>query len=59
MTKFTVYEIDYHDRCWTIGTFDTIQEAKKLARKAFKQTNGEFPTFIMHDGKEVWSSPTR
>lgn len=30
MKKFTVYEIDYHDRCWTIGVFDTLQEAKKL-----------------------------
>lgn len=50
---FTVYEIDYNDRCWVVGNADTIQEARKLARKALKKSHGEFPTFIMHEGKEV------
>lgn len=53
MKKFTVYEIDYHDRCWVVGDADTIQEARKLARKALKRTKGEFPTFITHEGKMV------
>lgn len=50
---FTVYEIDYHDRSWLVGSADTIQEARKLARKALKKSNGEYPTFIMHDGEMV------
>ena len=53
MEKFTVYEIDYHDRCWIVGVAETVQEARKMARKALKRTKGEFSTFIEHEGKVV------
>ena len=49
---YNVYEVDYHERSWKKGSAKTLEEAKKIASKAFKESNGEFPVFI-EDGKGV------
>jgi hypothetical protein len=51
--KFTVFQIDYHERSFRIGAADTLDEARKIARKAFRKSRGEFPCFIMSAGQCV------
>lgn len=51
--KYIVFEVDYHDRSFRVGSADTLAEAKKIARRALKKSNGEFPCYIMHAGKCV------
>lgn len=51
--KFTVFQIDYHERSFRVGAADTLDEARKIARKALRKSNGEFPCFIMSAGKCV------
>ena len=50
---FKVYEIDYHERAYFVGSADTLSEARKIARKALKKSDGEFPCFVMHNGECV------
>lgn len=50
---FSVFEVDYHERSWKIGEYETMEEARKAAREAFKKSRGEFPVFIMSGGKCV------
>ncbi len=52
----TVYEVDYNDKTYKVGTADDLKEAKKLARAALKKSHGEFPTFISDGHKCIWSS---
>lgn len=42
---YTVFEIDYNNRCYKIGTAETLKEACALERKALRKSHGEFPTF--------------
>lgn len=51
--KFTVFQIDYHERSFRIGEADTLDEARKIARRAFRKSRGEFPCFIMSAGQCV------
>lgn len=51
--KFTVFQIDYHERSFRIGAADTLDEAWKIARKAFRKSHGEYPCFIMSAGQCV------
>lgn len=48
---YTVFEVDYHERSHRIGEFETMAEARKAARDAFKKSGREFPVFIMSGGK--------
>lgn len=52
---FTVFEVDYNDRCYKLGMVDTLKEACALERKALKRSHGEFPTFST-DGKQAVTS---
>lgn len=54
----TVYEVDYNDKCYEVGTADNLKDAKKLARAALKKSHGEFPTFISDGRTCIWSSNT-
>lgn len=42
---YTVFEIDYTDRCYKLKTAKTLKEALAIERKALKKSRGEFPTF--------------
>lgn len=42
---YTAFEIDYTDRCYKLGTAETLKEAIAIERKALKRSGGEFPTF--------------
>ena len=48
---YTVFEIDYHGRCYKLGKTETLKEACAMERKALKRSHGEFPTFST-DGKQ-------
>ena len=48
---YKVYQVDYHERAQLVGNADTKAEAAKIARKALKKSDGEFPTWIMHNGE--------
>lgn len=50
---FTVFEVDYNDRCCKIGTTETLKEACILERKALKKSHREFPTFTTDGTKCV------
>ena len=50
---FEVFEVDYHDRAWSVGKAETLKDAKRIARAALKKSGGEFPTFIVSDGRCV------
>ena len=57
---FTIYEVDYTDRCYKLGTAETLKEAIAIERKALKKSGGEFPTFtsdghkaVTNNGKEI------
>lgn len=50
---FTVFQVDYHERSFRVGAADTLEEARKIARKALKNSHREYPCFIMHEGKCV------
>lgn len=50
---YKVYEVDYHERTWLVGTAETMKEARSMARKAVKASGGEFPAFIDLDGETV------
>jgi hypothetical protein len=47
---YKTYEIDYNNRTYLLGTFETLKEAVTAERKALKKSHGEFPTFTS-DGK--------
>lgn len=49
---FKVFEVDYNEKAYLVGTVETLQAAKKLGKKAIKNSHGEFPVFIS-DGKKV------
>lgn len=51
--KYTVFEVDYTERTYKIGETDEMAEARKIARAALKESKGEFPCFVMSDGKCV------
>ena len=51
--KFIVFEIDYHGRSFRIGSADTLNEAKKIARNALRKSKHEYPCYIMSGGKCV------
>lgn len=53
---FTVFEVDYNDRSYKIGTAETLKEACSLERKALKKSNGEYPTFTMDGTKQITSN---
>lgn len=42
---YKVFEIDYNDRCFLIGTTDSVKEAIRIEKKALKKSHGEYPTF--------------
>lgn len=42
---FKVFEIDYNDRCYLIGTAETLKEACAIERKALRKSHGEYYTF--------------
>ena len=48
---YKVFEIDYNDKCYILGTTDNIKEAIKIEKKALKKSRGEFPTFTS-DGRK-------
>lgn len=48
---YKVSEVDYNDRCYQIGTTETLKEACAIERKALKKSHGEFPTFTS-DGRK-------
>ena len=48
---YKVFEIDYNDKCYLLGTTDNIKEAIKIEKKALKKSHGEFPTFTS-DGRK-------
>lgn len=50
---FTVYEVDYTERCYKIGTAETLKEACAMERKALKKSHGEFPTFSTDGTKQI------
>lgn len=61
---YKAYEVDYTERAFLLGTFDTLKEAQAAERKALKKSHGEFPTFttgiasgrrtqITHNGKII------
>ena len=50
---FTVFEIDYNDRCYKVGTAKTLKEALALERDTLKKNHGEFPTFTSDGTKCV------
>ena len=50
---FTVYEVDYTERCYKIGTAETLKEACVMERKALKKSHGEFPTFSTDGTKQI------
>lgn len=52
---YRAFEIDYNDRCFLLGEFQTVKEALKAEREALKRSHGEFPTFTS-DGKRGISS---
>lgn len=42
---YKAYEIDYNNRTYLLGEYETLKEAKNAERKALKNSHGEFPTF--------------
>lgn len=50
---YTVFEVDYNERCYKLGTAETLKEACAIERKALKKSHGEFPTFSTHGAKQV------
>ena len=48
---YKVFEIDYNDKCYLLGTTDNIKEAIKIEKNALKKSHGEFPTFTS-DGRK-------
>lgn len=50
---FEVFEVDYHDRAWLVGKAETLKDARRMAGAALKKSGGEFPTFIVFDGRCV------
>lgn len=57
---YTVFEVDYNDRCYKLGTAETLKEACAMERKALKKSHGEYPTFsidgtktVTHNGKVI------
>lgn len=50
---YTVFEVDYNDRCYKLGTAKTLKEACAMERKALKKSHGEFPTFSTDGTKAV------
>lgn len=56
---YTIYEVDYNDRCWKIGTAKSIKEACTMERKARKESRGEFPTFTTDGKKPVTNNGKR
>lgn len=53
MKLFEVFEVDYHDRAWLVGKAENLNDARRMARAALKKSGGEFPTFIVFDGRCV------
>ena len=51
--KYTVFQVDYHERSFRVGAADMLDDARKIARRALKESRGEFPCFIMYGGKCV------
>lgn len=49
---YKVFEVDYTNRTFLKGKTEDIKEAKRIARKAFKESHGEFTVFIS-DGTKV------
>lgn len=52
---FKAFEIDYHDKSHLIGESDNLKEAKKIASKAYRKSNGEYPVFVEDEKKVVWN----
>lgn len=51
---YKIYEVDYCNRTYLKGTTTDIKEAKKIARKVFKESNKEYPVFISDMKKVVF-----
>ena len=49
---YKVFEVDYYDKSYNIGESEDLTEAKKLANKAYKNSNGEYTVFVS-DGTNV------
>lgn len=49
---YKAFEIDYNDRVYIVGESENLTEAKKMANKAYKNSNGEFTVFV-EDGEKV------
>ncbi len=49
---YTVYEVDYTDRCYKLGTAETLKEAIAIERKSLKKSGGEFPTFTRDENAD-------
>lgn len=52
---FKVFEVYYTQKTFPVGESNNLTAAKKLARKAYKKSNGEFPVFISDGTKVVWN----
>lgn len=52
---YKVFEVDYCDRSYKLGESENLTEAKKIANKAYKNSNGEYPVFIVDDKKVVYN----
>lgn len=50
---FKAYEVDYTDRTYLLGTFESLKEAQAAERKALKKSHGEFPTFTSDGRKQI------
>lgn len=52
---YKAFEIDYHNRSHIIGESENLAEAKKMANKAYRKSNGEFPVFVENGEKVVYN----
>lgn len=52
---YTVFEIDYYSRSYTIGESEDLKEAKRIANNAYKKSNCEYPVFVSDGEKVVYS----
>lgn len=51
---YNVFEIDYNGRCYSVGKSENPTEAKKLANKAYINSNREYPVFVENGEKVVY-----
>ena len=52
---YKVFEEDYCARSYKLGESENLTEAKRIANKAYKNSNGEYPVFIVGDEKVVYN----